>query len=122
MVIDVFTGHRLQQDAFRQAHATFFEKASGGGDLASGDATKIAERALDFGDAVLPQLLLQLLKGVIHESLVGLDIYSLTPVGRALCDHRALGAEHQAGFGEYPNLVTLITAGTEPSSAPSALT
>ncbi len=50
IVLDVVTGHGLQQHALRQAHALFIKELVGGRDLAARNAGQIADQALHLGN------------------------------------------------------------------------
>ncbi|MNN29624.1 hypothetical protein D3C81_1432360 [compost metagenome] len=101
LIVNEIAGHRLQQDAFRQAHAAFVEEPGRGCDFAAADAAEVADRAFDFRDATLPELLLQLFEGGIHANL-GKVIGSFLKRSR---ERRSRGSEHQAG-GMSTNVLT----------------
>jgi hypothetical protein len=55
VVVDKVPGYRLQQHAFRQAHASLMQELVGGCDLAAGNAGQVADHAFDFGNLVIFQ-------------------------------------------------------------------
>ena len=77
----IVAGHRLQEDALRQAHALVFGELLRGHDLAARDAGHVRDDGLDFGDAVVAE---ELSDFVCHG--IVLTIFSLCAVTRRLAE------------------------------------
>jgi hypothetical protein len=58
VVLGIFAGDRLQEDALGHAHALVFRELDRGHDLAARDAGHVGNDGLDFGDAVFLEKLL----------------------------------------------------------------